>query len=128
MRKCFPALLANRLGAYWTTTIGDKKAVIFKSDSHLSQDTKKLPSRDSSLPNFDVWRQIIDEVRPKLVITTGTAGGIGAEFEVGDVIVSPIVRFDCIKWLKTASFHDAVFKDVAPKSKFFATAKKLFKA
>ncbi len=32
---------------------------------------------------------------PKLVITTGTAGGIGKQFEVGDVIVSPIVRFDC---------------------------------
>src|SRR5438067_13580696 len=38
MRKGCPALLAKRLGAYWTTTIGDKKAVIFKSDSHLSQD------------------------------------------------------------------------------------------
>jgi hypothetical protein len=47
-------------------------------------------------PNIDASRQIIQEVQPKLVITTGTAGGIGKEFEVGDVIVSPIVRFDCI--------------------------------
>lgn len=128
MRKGCPALLAKRLGAFWTTTIGNKKAVIFKSDSHLSQDTKKLSSQNGTLPNFDVWHQIIDEVRPKLVITTGTAGGIGAECEVGDVLVSPIVRFDCIKWLKKASFHDAVFKDVAPKTKFFAKAKTLFKA
>src|SRR5581483_11142975 len=29
----------------------------------------------------------------ELVLTTGTGGGIGKEWEVGDVIVSPIVRF-----------------------------------
>ena len=102
--KGCPALMAKRLGAYWTTTIGGKKVVVFKSDSHLSQDTKKLPKKNGSLPNCDVWRQIIDEVRPKLVITTGTAGGIGKQWEVGDVIVSPIVRFDGKKWLKTRRF------------------------
>src|SRR3954471_21480811 len=67
MRKGSPALQANRLGAYWTTTIGDKSVVIFKSDSHMSQDGPQLP-------NIDVWRQIVLEVQPKLVITTGTAG------------------------------------------------------
>jgi nucleoside phosphorylase len=128
MRKGCPALQAKRLGAYWTTTVGDKKAVIFKSDSHLSQDVKKLPAGNGTLPNFNVWKQIIEEVQPKLVITTGTAGGIGAKFEVGDVVVSPIVRFDCIKWLKSASFHDAVFKSAAPKTKFFFKAKTLFRA
>src|SRR6185312_9224865 len=40
MRKGCPALNAKRLGAYWTTTIGGKKVLIFKSDSHLSQDVK----------------------------------------------------------------------------------------
>ena len=128
MRKGCPALQAKRLGAYWTTSIGGKRAVIFKSDSHLSQDTKKLPTQNGTLPNFDVWQQIIDEVRPRLVITTGTAGGIGKQFEVGDVIVSPIVRFDCIKWLKSTSFHAAVYKDVAPRTKYFAKAKTLFDA
>src|SRR5947207_1082757 len=91
MRKGCPALQAGRLGAYWTTTIKGNKAVIFKSDSHLSQDTNKLPSGGGTLPNSDVWKQIIEEVRPKLVVTTGTAGGIGTECEVGDVVVSPIV-------------------------------------
>ena len=89
MRAGCPARLAKRLGAYWTTTIGRKQVVIFKSDSHMSQDGPQLP-------NEDVWKQIIDEVRPKLVITTGTAGGIGKQFEVGDVVVSPLVRFDCL--------------------------------
>jgi len=80
MRKGCPALEAKRLGAYWTTTIGKQSVVLFKSDSHMSQDGPELP-------NIDVWTQIIEEAQPKLVITTGTAGGIGKEFEVGDVIV-----------------------------------------
>src|SRR5208337_180504 len=83
MRKGCPALNARRLGAYWTTTIGGKKVVVFKSDSHLSQDTRKLPQENGTLPNEDVWKQIITEVQPKLVITTGTAGGIGKQCEVG---------------------------------------------
>jgi nucleoside phosphorylase len=128
MRKGCPALEAKRLGAYWTTTIGSKKAVIFKSDSHLSQDVKKLPSGNGTLPNYDVWKQIIDEVRPTLVLTTGTAGGIGTQCEVGDVVVSPIVRFDSEKWLKSAPFHDGIYRSSAPKTKMFAEAQKLFKA
>jgi hypothetical protein len=128
MRKGCPALEAGRLGAYWTTTIGGKKAVIFKSDSHLSQDTKELPQGNGTLPNFDVWLQMIEEVRPKLVITTGTAGGIGKTCEVGDVIVSPIVRFDSEKWLKKAPFHAAIYKDGVPNTRYIAEAKQLFKA
>ncbi len=128
MRKGCPALQAKRLGAYWTTKIGSKKVVVFKSDSHLSQDIKKLPSRGGTLPNFDVWKQIIDEVQPALVITTGTAGGIGTWGEVGDVVVSPIVQFDGIKWLKSAPFHNAVFTSSAPKTTFFAKSEALFAA
>src|ERR1700745_93003 len=97
MRRGCPALLAKRLGTYWTTKIGGKSVVVFKSDSHMSQDGPQLPNRD-------VWRQIIEEVKPKLVLTTGTAGGIGKQVEVGDVIVSPIVRFDCTSKFKKEPF------------------------
>ena len=128
MRSDSPARNAKRLGAYWTTTIATKKVVVFKSDSHLSQDTRKPPKGNETLPNEDVWKQIITEVQPKLVITTGTAGGIGKDCEVGDVIVSPIVRFDCLKWLKSEPFHNADYKDGAPNARFFTAAKKLFKA
>jgi hypothetical protein len=120
MRRGCPALEAKRLGAYWTTSIGGKSVVVFKSDSHLSQDGPEIP-------NIDVWRQIIDEVRPKLVITTGTAGGIGREFEVGDVIVSSIVRFDCISKFKSEPFAKEHYSSTAAKTKFFAAAKSLFK-
>jgi purine-nucleoside phosphorylase len=121
MRKGAPALLAKRLGAYWTTTIGKKSVVVFKSDSHMSQDGPQLP-------NIDVWQQIIEEVRPKLVITTGTAGGIGAQFEVGDVIVSPVVRFDCTSKFKKEPFAQDHYVSAAADSSRFATAKQLFKA
>ena len=123
-----PALQAKRLGAYWTTKINGNRVVVFKSDSHLSQDTKKKPGPGQTLPNEDLWEQIIDDVQPKLVLTTGTAGGIGTKCEVGDVVVSPIVTFDCEKWLKNEPFHDAEFDATEPKTKFFAEALKLFKA
>jgi len=120
MRKGCPAIEAKRLGAYWTTTIGKKSVVIFKSDSHMSQDGPQLP-------NIDVWRQIIQEVQPGLVITTGTAGGIGDQFEVGDVIVSPIVRFDCTSKFKSKAFAQANYSSSAAKTAQFVTAQSLFK-
>ena len=128
MSKGSPAVKAKRLGAFWTTTIGGKKVVLFKSESHLSQDTFKHLPANGVLPNAELWKQIIGEVRPKLVLTTGTAGGIGKQFEVGDVIVSPVVRFDSTSWLKKASFASAHYASNAAQTKFFSQAKDLFKA
>jgi Phosphorylase superfamily len=126
MRSGCPALLAKRLGTYWTTTIGGRTVAVFKSDSHMSQDGPQLP-------NIDVWSQIISEAQPKLVITTGTAGGIGKEFEVGDVIVSPIVRFDCNSKFKNTKINGqpistAHYSSVAARTTHFAKGKTLFKA
>jgi hypothetical protein len=130
MTRGCPAINAKHLGAYWMTTIAEKKVVVFKSESHLSQDTKKLPNwnKGETLPNQDLWKQIIEETQAKLVITTGTAGGIGKQFKVGDVIVSPIVRFDCAKWLKSAPFLNADYQDGLPNARLFSTARTLFKA
>ena len=121
MRAGCPALQAKRLGAYWTTAIAGKSAVVFKSDSHMSQDGPQLPNRT-------VWTQIITEVQPSLVITTGTAGGIGKDFEVGDVIVSPLVRFDCTSKFKKEPFHADHYSSSPPDAKNFTVAKTLFKA
>jgi hypothetical protein len=121
MRAGCPARLAKRLGAYWTGNVGNSSVVYFKSDSHMSQDGPKLP-------NIDVWSQLIAEVQPQLVLTTGTAGGIGAQFEVGDVIVSPVVRFDCIKKFKAEPFHASDFSSSKAKGSVFTKAKKLFAA
>jgi nucleoside phosphorylase len=128
MSRGSPAVEAKRLGTFWRTTIGGKSVVVFKSDSHLPQDTNKHLPASGVLPNALMWRQIIEEVQPKLVLTTGTAGGIGKQFEVGDVIVSTIVRFDSQKWLKVAPFGSANYSSQAAQTKFFAKAKTLFKA
>lgn len=88
MRVGCPARNYGRLGTYWCTTIGDTSVTLFKSDSHMSQD-------GPALPNAKVWSQIIEDVSPKWVITTGTGGGIGTRAEVGDVVISRFVTFDC---------------------------------
>lgn len=116
-----PALEAGRLGAYWKTTIAGKSVIVFKSESHLSQDGPKAP-------NIQVWQQLIEEVKPKLVLTSGTGGGIGAGAMVGDVIVSPVVHFDAIKKFKTMFGKEPPYSSNAPNRKNFATAKRLFKA
>jgi nucleoside phosphorylase len=86
-----PARQKERLGTYWTAKIGGQKITLFKSDSHMSQDG---PEDLATTPNRLVWKQIIEDCKPKLVITTGTAGGIGSSAEVGDVVVSRFVTFD----------------------------------
>ena len=128
MSRRSPAAMAKRLGAYWTTKIGGKQVLVLKSESHMSQDTDKHFPKSGILPNAVFWKQIISEVKPKLVITTGTGGGIGKQFEVGDVIVSPVVRFVSRNWLKPATYRNAHYSDSASHTKYFATAKKLFKA
>ena len=116
-----PAIEAGRLGTYWSTSINGKSVVVFKSDSHLSQDGPLVP-------NLLVWKQIIDEVKPALVLTTGTGGGIGAQFEVGDVIVSPVVHFDCIRNFKARFGGEPPFSSSPPKTTHFAKAEMLFSA
>jgi len=88
MRPGCPARNYRRLGTYWCGTIGARTVTYFKSDSHMSQD-------GPDLANADVWRQIIADVSPRLVITTGTGGGIGPGAQVGDVVLSRFVGFDC---------------------------------
>jgi hypothetical protein len=62
------------------------------------------------------------------VITTGTAGGIGAPMELGDVVVAPSVRFDCQKTFKSQPFHDAVYACSKLKTTSMAEATRLFGA
>ena len=115
-----PARQFGRLGSYWTTSIGQRKVTLFKSDSHMSQDGPKLA-------NAAVWKQIIEDTRPRWVITTGTGGGIGPSFEVGDVIVSRYVTFDCQRQFKNLNGNGYASPTNPPDSRF-ATAGELFQA
>ena len=113
-----PARQYGRLGTYWTSKIGARDVTLFKSDSHMSQDGPKLA-------NAKLWRQVIEETRPRWVITTGTGGGIGRTFEVGDVIVSRFVAYDCKRTFKR--FNGQAY--TSPKNPLptqFGRAQKLF--
>lgn len=115
-----PAREAGRLGTYWTNQIGTKQVTLFKSDSHMSQD-------GPALANAVVWKQIIEDCQPEWVITTGTGGGIGPTLEVGDVIVSRFVTFDCKREFKRFNGESFSCSTKASTDKF-RTAKSLFAA
>jgi hypothetical protein len=92
-----------------------------KSDLHFSQDGPKMPIKK-------LWQQIIQETKARLVITTGTAGGIGSAIELGDVALATTVRFDCQQEFKSAPFHDAVYTCSSLKTTSLPVAQKLFLA
>ncbi len=118
IRSGAPASESKRLGSYFIITIGDKKVVCLKSELHMSQDGPKLPIKV-------LWQQMLQETQAKLIITTGTAGGIGGGIELGDVVVAQAVRFDCTKTFKSAPFHNAGYDCSTVSNKQFATAQSL---
>jgi hypothetical protein len=107
IRHGAPALDSDCLGLYALCTIGGRTVICMKSELHLSQDGSKLPVRT-------LWKQIIEESGASLVISTGTAGGIGADTVLGDVVVSKRVRFDCQKTFREAPFAKSAFSDTHP--------------
>jgi hypothetical protein len=96
-----PALESKRLGSWYTSRIGTRSALCFKSELHPATDGPDLPM-------LKLWAQIVGEVAPKLVVTTGTAGGVGVGTQLGDVAVARAVQWDCQRqfeaepWAKTA--------------------------
>jgi hypothetical protein len=121
IRKGAPALNSKRLASYFLTEIAGKRVLCMKSELHLSQDGAKMPIAK-------LWAQIIAETKPKLILTTGTAGGIGGGIELGDVVSATSVRFDCLKSFKSQPFHNAIYKCSALKHKSTAVAEQLFQA
>ncbi len=99
IKKGAPSLNSNRLGTWFKTKIGNNTLMCFKSDLHLARDGSKLPVKD-------LWHQLITEVNPKVVITTGTAGAIGKDVILGDVVVSKKLRFLCNKTFKKMPFNN----------------------
>jgi hypothetical protein len=112
---------SHRLGSYFPATIAGKRVLCFKSELHMDQDGPELPIAK-------LWAQMIAEVKPKLVITTGTAGGIGSVVELGDVVAAPSVRFDCTTKFKSRPFHNGVYACSKLKSTTFPVAQQLFQA
>lgn len=95
-----PAHEAGCLAHYWVTRIGSTSVVVAKSELHLATD-------DETAPIVALWQQMIADVQPKLVITTGTAGGIGANTVLGDVFIVGNAKFNCTKHFKSKPWAQA---------------------
>jgi hypothetical protein len=92
----------HSLGLYFPCRIGSAKVLLFKSGLHLAYDGPATPVKK-------LMAEIAAAVKPKVFITTGTGGGIGADVSLGDVIVGGKVRFDCTTQFKNEPWHNAFF-------------------
>jgi len=92
----------HTLGLYYPLRIGTVSALAFKSGLHMAYD-------GPAVPIVDLWHQILAEVRPRLVITTGTGGGIGADIGLGDVVIASATRFLLTGTLKDKPFANASY-------------------
>lgn len=101
-----PSLESDCAGYWALTRIGDVTAVLVKSELHPSTDGPKLPI-------VTAWKQWIAQVQPKLVITTGTAGAVQGTTQLGDVVVSRHVRWDCRKQFKNQPFAEGRYFSAA---------------
>jgi Phosphorylase superfamily len=92
----------HTLALYFPCQIGKAKVLLMKSGLHLDYDGPATPVKK-------LMTEIAQAVQPKMFITTGTGGGIGADVLLGDVIIAGKVRFDCRTQFKNEPWHDAVF-------------------
>lgn len=90
------------LGLYFPCRIGQARVLLFKSGLHLAYDGPATPLRKLVV-------EIAKAVRPKLLITTGTAGAIGADVALGDVVIAARTRFDCTTQFKTKPWATASY-------------------
>lgn len=82
-----PAVEEACTAMFWGGNIGDVDYLVAKSELHWDQD-------GAAMPLLKWWPQVIAEVQPKVIITTGTAGGVGVGTALGDVIVTSRFHFD----------------------------------
>lgn len=92
-----PALQEGCAGRWALCQIGDLRVVLVKSNLHPATDGPHLPM-------VALWTQMIAQVQPKLVLTTGTAGAVGSEVLLGDVVVTDTVRWDATTKFKSQAW------------------------
>ena len=112
IRSGAPAKKAKRLGSYVVTRIGTKKVLCFKSELHLNQDgirSKETPGT-STLPVKDLLSQIVDEAKPDVLITAGTAGGVFTDQDLGDVVVTRAAKFRLQDEFKNEPFNNKKYE------------------
>jgi hypothetical protein len=117
IRNGAPARAAQRLGSYFPTRVADKNLLCVKSELHLNQDSVRTGDGTATLPVKRFFRQMIDEVKPALVITVGTAGATFpptgsvkvagmtcSPHELGDVMITRGAKFRLSQEFKNEPF------------------------
>ena len=99
----------HSLGLYFPCTIGATKVLLFKSGLHLAYDGPATPLKK-------LVAEIAQTIKPKVLITTGTGGGIGKTTALGDVVIGPVVKFDCTTQFKNEPWAKAMYSACAPSS------------
>lgn len=102
-----PAHYAKCMAQYYLTRVGTTRVLCVHSELHLATD-------DDTAPVVALWKQMLTEVGPSLVITTGTAGGIGMSTVLGDVFVVGNAKFNCTKMFKSQSWAQERFEGSTP--------------
>ena len=82
------ALRDGIFGYLFSLTIGTTRVALYKTELHPK-------SNGPALPFIPVVSQLIGELAPSLVISTGTAGAIGSRLNCGDVIITDSARLHC---------------------------------
>lgn len=98
-----PSLYNESWGSYRCITIGKLKVLLVKSGMHLAQD-------GSQLPLIQFVEQICDEVRPQLLLSIGTAGGVREEDALGSALITNQAYFYCLKHFANADFNGTTVK------------------
>lgn len=126
IRNGAPARRARRLGSYFPTSIAGREVLCVKSELHLNQDGVRTGDGTATLPVKRFFRQMIEEVRPSLVITVGTAGAtfppketitLGGmqcpPHELGDVMITRGAKFRLSQEFKNEPFASKGFRCTA---------------
>jgi nucleoside phosphorylase len=96
----------HSLGLYFPCTIGKARVLLMKAGLHLDYDGI---GKGNVIPFHQMLTQMVQTVKPKMFITTGTGGGIGSEVKLGDVILAGHTRFDCTTQFKNEAWHNASY-------------------
>ena len=98
----------HSMGLYMPCTIGNARVLLFKSGLHPAYDGPATPLRK-------LMTEIAKTVQPKVMITTGTGGAIGADVLLGDVVVAAQAHFDCTRQFKNEPWaHDSYKTSALP--------------
>ena len=75
----------HSLDLYFPCTIGNARVLLIKSGLHLDYD---LDAVAPVIPMNKMLTEVLQTVKPTLLITTGTGGGVGTDVKLGDVIIA----------------------------------------